>query len=508
MKKWINQSFKWYYKHRFKRLCFVAENPKSFQEQWLQSLIVDGKNTEWGVLYQLDEKMPYCAFSNSLPISTYDDLKPYIQRMMMGEHDILWKDKVEWFSKSSGTTNDKSKFIPISPDNLKHCQIKGTWDTMTYLYHNRPDARQFEYKSMLMGGSLQRYELHPQTTIGDVSAIMIHFMPSVAKPFFTPDFETALIDDWEEKLEKLAIAGSNEKDIVMIGGVPTWTIVLFKRILEITGKSNMLEVWPNFQVYIHGGVSFYPYQAQFEQFFPSPNVSYQEIYNASEGYFAVQDDFEKDDMVLLLDNGVFYEFLPLDQWDADVPKAIPLWEVEVNKHYAIVISTNAGLWRYLPGDTVKFTSTQPYKIKVTGRTKQFVNAFGEEVIVENTDRAIALTCQQTNSAVTEYTVAPIYMDGLQKGGHQWLIEFEVSPKEIQQFEILLDQNLQSINSDYEAKRHKDIALDRLKIIVLPNGTFHDWLRKRGKFGGQHKVPRLSNNRDYIDDILDFLEKNQ
>lgn len=463
-------------------------------------------STEWGKRFDYKSLRRPEDFARRIPINDYDDLKPYIQRMMRGEKDVLWSGSVRWFSKSAGTTSDKSKYIPVTRQNLQECHIRGTWDTMTFFYHNRPDARQFECKSMLMGGSLTRFDPYPRTMIGDVSAIMMSHMPLAGRPFFTPDFKTALLADWEEKLERLAEVGSREPNMVMIGGVPTWTIVLMRRILERTGKANMLEVWPHFQGYIHGGVSFTPYRKQFEAFFPSSQVSYQEIYNASEGYFAIQDDFASNDLLLLLDNGIYYEFIPMEEWDREFPKAIPLWEVERGKPYALVITTNSGLCRYAPGDTIIFTSTSPYKIRITGRTKQFVNAFGEEVIVENTDDALAETCRVTDAIVAEYTVAPVYFGQSGKGGHEWLIEFSKAPADLEHFNQLLDINLQRVNSDYEAKRFGNIALDRLKVRALPPGIFHNWLRSKGKFGGQNKVPRLSNNRETVEEILAFLEK--
>jgi hypothetical protein len=504
MRKWINRSFRWYYQQRYRRIKRFNRHPHETQRELWKQLIEAGRHTEWGMIYDYRSLRQPEDYAKQVPLQTYEELKPYIERMMMGEKDVLWNGTVKWFSKSSGTTSSKSKYIPVSRQNLYQCHIRGTWDTMTLLYHNRPDARQFECKSMLMGGSLQPFEPYPKTLVGDVSAIMIHNMPFVGRPFFTPDFETALLADWETKLELLAQAGAAEPDIVMIGGVPTWTVVLMRRILEITGKNNMLEVWPNFQAYIHGGVSFRPYRDQFRQFFPGNAVSYQEIYNATEGYFAVQDDFSRDDMLLLLDNGIYFEFLPMEAWDQKDPKAVPLWEVETGKQYALVISTNAGLWRYTPGDTVMFTSTNPYRIRVTGRTKHFVNAFGEEVVVENTDKALAETCELLNATVTDYTVAPVYFKGNGRGSHEWLIEFSRPPADLNAFSQLLDANLQKINSDYEAKRHKDIALECLQIKVLPTGTFHRWLRSKGKIGGQHKVPRLANHREHVEEILEFL----
>jgi len=504
MRKWINAGLHFYLRQRLKIMQRFMDHPHEVQQDQMRELLRSARDTAWGRRYDFKSIRTPQQFAERQPVSAYDDLKPYIQRMMHGEKDVLWQGQVRWFSKSSGTTSDKSKFLPVSNQNLKHCHIRGSWDTMTLFYRNRPDARQFEQKSLVMGGSLERFAPHPKTMYGDVSAIMLYNMPYIGRPFYFPDFATALMDEWEQKLERMAQACASQQRIVMIGGVPTWTVVLLRRILEISGKSNMLEVWPDFQGYIHGGVSFTPYRKQFQEFFPAEQVSYQEIYNASEGYFAVQDDFSRDDMLLLLNNGIYYEFIPMEELGRDQPSAVPLAEVEQDKNYAMVISTNSGLWRYLLGDTVQFTSTFPHRIRITGRTKQFVNAFGEEVIVENTDRAIALTCEATGARVEEYTVAPIYFQEGERGGHEWLVEFGQAPADTAAFAKMLDQQLQKINSDYEAKRYRDIALQPLKMRAVPRSTFHDWMRARGKFGGQHKVPRLSNNRRYIDEILDFL----
>jgi hypothetical protein len=506
MKKWVNKSVRWFYEYRYRQIQKAVNQPEPTQLYWLNTLLQTAKHTRWGKMHDFSSIRSPEDFAKHVPIQNYESLQPFIDRMMHGERDVLWDGKVRWFSKSAGTTSGVSKFIPVSQQNLKYCHIRGTWDTMTFFYQNRMDARQFELKSMLMGGSLYSFEPHPRTSYGDISAIMIKHMPWLGRPFFTPDFDTALLDDWETKLELLAQEGSRNKDIVMIGGVPTWTVVLFRRILEITGKENMLEVWPHFQVYIHGGVSFTPHRKQFESFFPSDSVSYLEIYNASEGYFAAQDDLSGDDLLLLINNGVYYEFIPMEEWDKDSPEAVPLWEVEKGKNYALIISTNSGLWRYQPGDTVMFTSTNPYKIRITGRTKQFVNAFGEEVIVENTDQAVAQTCATTGAIVREYTVAPIYFEGNSRGGHDWLIEFEKAPPNLQKFRSLLDQNLQSINADYKAKRFKNMALQMLQLKMVPPGTFHDWMKSKGKLGGQNKVPRLANNRTYINEILQFIKE--
>ncbi len=355
-----------------------------------------------------------------------------------------------------------------------------------------------------MAGSHQKYKPHLNTIYGDVSALMIRSMPKVARPFFEPDFDIVLSDDWESKIKVMAeVAIRESKHIRMVGGVPTWIIVFFRQILEMSGKEHMLEVWPNFEAYIHGGVSIAPYREQLYRFLPSPDITYQEVYNASEGYFASQLEKDQDDMLLLLDNGVYYEFIPMEQWQEENPRAVPLEEVELEKNYALLISSNAGLWRYLIGDTVMFTSKYPYKIKITGRTKQFVNAFGEEVMVANTDKAIEQTCQQTGAIVSEYTVAPVFFKGSGKGGHEWLIEFEKAPDDLANFNELLDLNLQKINSDYEAKRYKSMALQQLRLRPLPKGTFLNWLRAKGKYGNQNKVPRLSNSRQYVEEILDF-----
>lgn len=507
MRKWINQGFKLYYDYLHNRTLSYLSNPELTQRNLLNELIQSARSTEWGRTHQYDKIKSPEAFREQVALQDYESLKPFINRMMHGEKDVLWNGQVFLYSKSSGTTSDKSKFIPVSRQNLRKCHTRGSWQAMMWFYHNRPDARQFECKSLVMGGSSYPFPSYPKTIIGDVSAHMIQRMPSIGKPFYTPDFKTALMADWEEKIERMAIICSKEQNMVTIGGVPTWTIILLRRILELTGRDNMMEVWPNFQGYIHGGVSFLPYKEQFQQLFPSENVSYQEIYNASEGFFAIQNNFLDEGMLLLINNGVFYEFIPIEEWSKKTPKTVFLHEVEPHKQYAMVISTNSGLWRYQLGDSIMFTSVNPHKIKITGRTKQFVNTFGEEVMVENTDKALAKTCQEFGVTVTEYTVAPIYLEAGNKGGHEWLIEFETPPGNLADFSKRLDKHLQSFNSDYEAKRYKDIALQPLVVHLLPSGTFYNWLRKKGRIGGQHKVPRLFNSRKYLEDIIDFAANN-
>lgn len=502
MRKLFNQLFKSYYSLRMRHIERYMNHPFETQESILKQLLLNAKHTDWGKKYDYKHIKSLGQYAKTVPISNYEKLQPYINRMMHGERNILWNGRVRWYSKSSGTTSGRSKYIPVSSENLEKCHLRGSWDAMTLLYNQRPDARIFELRTLIMAGSWKQFSEFPKTRIGDISAIMTDRMPNIGKPFFAPDFDTALMSDFEAKIEKTARISSQIENIVSIGGVPTWVIVLFRRVLELTGKSNILDVWPHFQFYIHGGVSFLPYRKQFETFLPSDQVSYQEIYNASEGYFGVQSDFSERDMLLLLDNGIYYEFIPMEEWNEENPKTVSLADVETGESYAIVISTNAGLWRYTPGDTITFTSTNPFKFKITGRTKQYINTFGEEVIVENADRAITKTCQQTGAIVQDYTAAPIYMSA-GKGGHEWLVEFSEMPDNLEHFANLLDQNLQQINSDYEAKRYKNMALYRLELHSIKQGTFKKWLRYKGKSGSQVKVPRLANNRDYVEDILEF-----
>ena len=498
---------RWYLKQRIGRIQKFIKKPHSVQRQVLKDLIAASRHTLWGREYGYKSIKTPLEFARQVPVSGYDQLKPLIQRMMHGEKDILWSGQVKWYSKSSGTTSDKSKFIPVTNKNLYSNHIRGNWDTMSMLYHNKPDARVFADKNLVLVGSLSKFSNYSKTMIGDISAIMAHQMPLVGRPFYAPDFKTSLMSEWEEKIERTIQLTKDDKRIYMIAGVPTWNIVLFRRLLEVTGREHVLEVWPNLQVYIHGGVGFAPYREQFRRFLPSTDFLYTEVYNASEGFFATQQFPGDEDMLLLLDNGAYYEFLPMEEWDNPNPIAIGLEEVELGKNYALVVSTNAGLWRYMIGDTITFTSKYPYKIRITGRTKQFINAFGEEVMVENTDKAVALTCDQTRSIVSEYTVGPVYFSKEGKGGHHWLMEFEKRPESINEFAKKLDENLQQINSDYEAKRYKSMALEQLKLTPLPNGTFHNWMRQRGKFGVQNKIPRLANHRKYIEEIIRVTKEN-
>jgi hypothetical protein len=424
---------------------------------------------------------------------------------MKGEQNILWPSEIKWFAKSSGTTNARSKFIPVSTEALEDCHFRGGKDLMSIYVNNNPDTKVFTGKGLAIGGSYQTSTVNPELYYGDVSAVVMKNLPIWAQFIRTPSLDIALMDKWEDKIEKMASATAQE-NVTSILGVPTWTIVLLQRILEITGKSNILDVWPNLEVFAHGAVSFTPYRNLFAKtLIPSSSMNYVEIYNASEGFFGLQDQTGTHDMLLMLDYGVFYEFIPIEELDKEFPQALTLDQVQVDKNYAMVISTNAGLWRYKIGDTVKFTSLAPYRIRITGRTKHFINAFGEEMIIENAETAIARACQETEAIIRNFTAAPIYMEKEGKGGHEWLIEFEKEPANLHQFTQLLDQTLREVNSDYDAKRYKDIALQLPVVHSLPEGTFYNWMKKRGKLGGQHKVPRLSNSREYVEDVLSMLQ---
>ncbi len=505
--KLFNTMFRWYIRQRLPRIRRFENYPVEVQNLLFRDLINTAKNTKWGKQYGYESITTSSEYRHRVPVSSYEDIFPYINRMMYGERDVLWPGIVSWFSKSSGTTNGKSKYIPVTEISLRTCHIAGAHDIMAKWYDNNKDARLFEGKGLMVGGAHEAFEPYPQTRVGDVSAVMIHHMPGYIHHFTTPDVDTMLTKDFDEKLARMANITPSEC-VTTLMGVPTWSIVLFRQILEATGKDNLLEVWPDFQLYMHGGVNFEPYRQQFQEFFPGEKVRYLNIYNASEGFFAAQLENEapEGEMTLLLDNGIFYEFLPESEWYKEQPEAIDLQDIELGKNYAIVISTNAGLWRYMPGDTISFTSKHPYKLKITGRTKHYINAFGEEVMVANTDAALAKTCEQTRAKISEYTVAPKLLSRASYGQHEWLIEFEHEPESLEKFSVLLDKNLQNINSDYEAKRFKDMALHQLLIHKIPKGTFHNWLRSKGRYGGQNKVPRLANERKYLEEIMDFASK--
>ena len=504
MREIINKILSKYLVYRYSSIDKFIKNPVETQEQIFNYLIESGKRTKWGNEYGYDKITDYKDFCARVPINIYDELKPYISRMMHGESDVLWPGKINMYSKSSGTTEDKSKFIPVTLENLKETHIKGGWDVVSILYKNRPDSKLFAAKNLIMGGSLQRYDENPEVIIGDVSALMMDNMPYIGKAFHTPEMEIALLSDWNTKIPKMAEITSRE-NVAVFGGVPSWLLVLFRYMLKVTGKEKLTEIWPNLEAYMHGGVNFAPYRSQFKDIIPNDDFLYFNVYNSSEGYFAIQDEIntENDEMLLLLNSQIFYEFLPFDQYGSKNPDTITIKDVEKGVNYVMLINTNSGLWRYVVGDTIEFTSTNPHKIKITGRTKHYINVFGEEVMVSNTDKALELALAKHNAKITEYSVAPVFIDGNSKGGHQWVIEFSLAPQNLSEFQTDLDKNLQSINSDYEAKRFNDYVLQELKIDAVPKGTFYRWMDSRGKLGGQNKVPRLSNNRNIIESLLEI-----
>ena len=483
---------------RMHQIDLFRKYPHEVQEEWLQKLIDNGKKTDFGKQYGFENIQNYKQFKTQIPISTYEDLEYSIKSLRQGLQNILWPSDTKWFAKSSGTSGSKSKFIPVTEESLIDCHFKGGKDMLSIYCENYPETTIFNGKSLILGGSHEA-SLNKNGKEGDLSAIIMDNLPLWVNIHRTPSKDIALMNDFEEKIEKIANISSQE-NVTNIAGVPSWMLVLFKRIIEKTGAKNMHEVWPNLELYMHGGVSFSPYRKQFEELLPK-GVNYLETYNASEGFFGIQDKRNSEEMLLMLDYGIFYEFIPMD--DYDLQNTVPIWEVEKDQKYALVISTNAGLWRYLIGDTITFTNTQPYRFKITGRTSQFLNTFGEELMIDNTDKALSIACQKTNSNVLEYTVAPIYMQSEKKGGHEWIIEFENSPKNLDFFTYVLDDALKSVNSDYEAKRFKDVALQEPKIHLAKKNLFYQWMKNQGKLGRQFKVPRLSNERTHLESLLNL-----
>jgi len=477
--------------------------PEEVQDEWFACLINDSINTQWGKKYDYRTIENINQFKERIPVQNYDTLKPYINQMLKGEQNVLWPSEIKWFAKSSGTTSDRSKFIPVSEESLEDCHFRGGKDMLAIYCNNMPDAKMFTGKSLVLGGSHQINQLSPDSFYGDLSAVIIKNLPFWAELLRTPNMAIALMDNYEDKIEQMARA-TIEVNVTNIAGVPTWTIVLAKRILEITGKKNLLEVWPNLELYVHGAVNFEPYREQFKRLMPSDEMYYLETYNASEGFFGIQDRKDSNDLLLMLDYGIYYEFIPMEEIDREFPDTVSLGEVELDKNYAMVISTNAGLWRYMIGDTVKFTSKYPYRLKITGRTKHFINAFGEEVIIDNAEKALSKACIETGALIKDYTACPIYFDKDEPGAHEWIIEFEKQPKEFERFIDILDNTLREVNSDYDAKRFKDMALKRPKVHLAKDGLFYDWLKAKGKLGGQHKVPRLANERIYVDELLKMM----
>jgi hypothetical protein len=492
---------------RIHQIELFMKYPYDVQEELFKRLILEASATEFGKKYGFSDIDNVAQYRERVPIFTYETLFPYIKRLMRGEQNILWPTEITWFSKSSGTTNQRSKFIPVSQEALQECHFKGGKDLISIYVNNFPETKLFDGKGLAVGGSHQinEYDSSESSNYGDVSAVIMQNLPPWAQFIRTPSLETALMANWEEKIEKMAVETASV-NVTNIAGVPTWTALLIQRIVALEKKKTILEVWPNLEVFFHGAVAFKPYRNLFQKLIPKSDMRYVEIYNASEGFFGIQDKSDSEEMLLMLDYGIYYEFVPVDQLENEHPKAVGLGEVELDTNYAMIISTNAGLWRYNIGDTIKFTSISPFRIKITGRTKHFINAFGEEVIIENAESAINKACEETHAVIDNFTAAPVFLEKGKKGGHEWIIEFKVKPKNLQQFSKILDESLREINSDYDAKRQHDLALLAPKINMVPPGTFYDWMKKRGKLGGQNKVPRLFNTREYVDDILQMLSQ--
>lgn len=500
----LNSLFTWIMKKRIHQIELFMKYPHDVQDEWFQSLIATAEATEWGKKYDYKSILTPEEYKNRVPIQEYDDIKVYVDRMIKGEQNILWPSEIKWFAKSSGTTSDRSKFIPVSMEALEECHYQGGKDMFSIYCNNRPENQLFKGKTVVLGGSSQINNFNPDSYYGDLSSILIRNLPFWAEFKRTPNVEVTLNPNFDEKIENIAQLTIKE-NVTSLAGVPTWNIVMAKRILEITGKDNLLEVWPNLEFYGHGGVSFKPYRDQFKKLIPSDDMYYLENYNASEGYFGIQDQSGSEDLLLMLDYGIYYEFLPTEFLGQENPKTLALHEVEIGKNYALIISTNAGLWRYLIGDTIKFTTLAPYRFQISGRTKQYINTFGEEVIVDNADSALKTACERTNAIVKDYSAGPVYFKDKEAGAHEWIIEFEQQPANFDEFCKSLDDTLREINSDYDAKRYKDMALRFPIIHNAPQDTFYKWMEKRGKLGGQNKVPRLANNREYLDSILTLIK---
>ncbi|MBD0833013.1 GH3 auxin-responsive promoter family protein [Aestuariibaculum sediminum] len=495
----VNSIASWFLKKRFHQIELFLKYPNEVQNELLFSLLHFAKDTEIGKQYDFASIKNYKTFSERIPIQNYDAWQDIIERSMKGEGNLFWPTPIKWYAKSSGTTRSKSKFIPVSEESLEECHYAASKDLLCMYFNNNEDSQLFTGKSLRLGGSKQLYKENG-TVFGDLSAILIDNMPFWAEFSSTPSNKVSLMSDWEHKMQAI-VDETRYENVTSLAGVPSWMLVLLNNVLETTGKSNLHEVWPNLEVYFHGGVSFTPYVDQYKNILPKKDFKYYEIYNASEGFFAIQDQNDSDELLLMLDYGIFYEFIPMDVYDTPGEHAIPLSQVELFKNYAVIITTNAGLWRYKVGDTVRFTSLSPYRVKISGRTKHHINVFGEELIIENAENALKQVCKYTETEIVDFTAAPIFMKGKEKGAHEWLIEFKRAPKNLNEFNELFDEALKSLNSDYEAKRFNNITLNKPKINVARENLFYDWLKQNNKLGGQHKVPRLSNNRDYLEELL-------
>lgn len=488
--------------HRVNKIARYATDAENIQRTVLKNLVNSAAGTEWGIKHRYADIKNYEKFAATVGVQDYETLKGYIDRMRQGEKDVLWKGRCKWFAKSSGTTNDKSKFIPVTPQGLQNAHYTGGFDVVAQYVANNPNSRIFSGKGLILGGShASNYNL-PGSLVGDLSAILIENCSPFVNYMRVPGKEIALLSDFEEKMERIARATSSV-NVTNLSGVPSWMMAVLKHMLDITGKSGVEELWPNLEVFFHGGVAFTPYREQYKQIIRKDDMKYMETYNASEGFFGIQNDPTDPAMLLMIDYDIFYEFIPFDEFDSPNPRVLPLWEVEVGKNYAMLISTSCGLWRYMIGDTVRFTSKDPYKIVISGRTKHFINAFGEELVVDNAEKGLQKACEETGAQVLEYTAAPVFMDSNAHCRHQWIIEFAKEPASLEKFVEVLDTALQHINSDYEAKRYKNKTMQQLEIVVARKGLFSDWLKSKGKLGGQHKVPRLSNSRQYVEELMNM-----
>ncbi|MEN8156392.1 MAG: GH3 auxin-responsive promoter family protein [Bacteroidota bacterium] len=499
----LNSIISWVNVKRLHQVDLFKKYPFDVQQEVFTRLVDQASRTTWGIQYGYDSIYSIEEYQRRVPISTYDDVKPYINRLREGEQNLLWPTEIKWFAKSSGTTSDKSKFIPVSNEALEDCHFRGGKDVMAFYTREHPDSGIYKGKTLTLGGSAEVNKFSNESYFGDLSAVIIENLPFWAQFIRTPAAEIALIPDFEEKLERIVQHTINE-NVTGIAGVPSWNLVLLRAILDHTGKKNILEVWPNLELFTHGGISFTPYREQYKKLIPSDKMNYLETYNASEGFFGIQDDLNSDDMLLMLDLGVFYEFIPVERLDDSNPPVYTVKDVEKGVNYAMIITTNGGLWRYMIGDTILFTSLSPHKIKISGRTKYYINAFGEEVIEDNAEKALMEACKQTGASIKEYTAGPLFMSTDSKGAHQWMIEFHTQPDSLERFTRILDITLCNLNSDYEAKREKDITLKEPRVTSLEPGTFYRWMEKRGKLGGQNKIPRLANDRKYLDELQDIL----
>lgn len=497
------------FSRRSRQIDRFAIDADSIQEKQFEKLIGKAKHTAFGEMYGFaDADFDYNKFSQAVPLATYDEIKPWIERMLQGEKNILWPGLCKWFAKSSGTTSDKSKYIPVTNYALKHTHMRGGTDTVVVYLKLNPKSNMFKGKGLILGGSFANDKgIAKGIKCGDLSACLIQNVTPAVNHIRTPHKRVALMSEWESKLKALTKA-TVDVNVTSLSGVPSWMMGVLKEVLKEKNAKDITEVWPNLEVFFHGGIAFGPYREQYQKLIPSPNMHYLETYNASEGFFGIQNSWDDSALMLVIDNRIFYEFIPMDEFSDDTSsmKAIPLKDVKIGKNYAMVITT-AGLWRYIIGDTVKFTQKAPYKFHITGRTKAFINAFGEELMVSNADEAIAETCKATGAEISDYTAAPTFASDNKKARHSWIIEFTKIPEDIEAFAEILDKNLQRVNSDYEAKRYKDIFLDRLELTLAPAGTFNSWLKqKKGKLGGQIKIPRLSNDRKYYEQLINIINK--